>query len=167
MFYYLLTICKSIFLQELWKYTDVLDQNSIYCNNIHAVAKIYGIEAARRVIIKEIQDVFQVYGIPVDDRHLSLIGDYMTFEGVYKPFNRIGIESNPFPFQKMSFETSTHFLRSATAFGQPDDLGSPSSRIVVGRVIGTGTGMCDLLPKITVWNFYTCLLLDFRFVIAH
>ena len=74
----------------------------------------------------------------------------MTFEGVYKPFNRVGIESNSFPFQKMSFETSIHFLRSATAFGELDDLGSPSSRIVVGRVIGTGTGMIDLLPKITV-----------------
>lgn len=94
--------------------------------------------------------MFKVYGIHIDARHLSLIADYMTFEGVYKPFNRIGIESNPSPFQKMSFETSTHFLRSATAFGQPDDLGSPSSRIVVGRVIGQGTGMVDLIPKISV-----------------
>lgn len=141
---------EGINMQELWKYPEILDLNSLYSNNIHGVAKTYGIEAARNVIIKEVQDVFKVYGIHIDARHLSLIADYMTFEGVYKPFNRIGIESNPSPFQKMSFETSTHFLRSATAFGQPDDLGSPSSRIVVGRVIGQGTGMVDLIPKISV-----------------
>jgi len=135
---------------ELWKHPNILDLSSVYSNNIHTIAKTYGIEAARRALIKEVEDVFKVYGIHIDPRHLSLIGDYMTFEGIYKPFNRIGIESNPFPFQKMSFETSTHFLRQATAFGQPDDLGSPSSRIIVGRVIGTGTGMCDLLPKLTI-----------------
>jgi len=100
-------------------------------------------------LFQEVQDVFKVYGIQIDPRHLSLIADYMTFEGVYKPFNRIGIESNPFPFQKMSFETSAKFLKDATAFGQVDELGSPSSRIVVGRVINQGTGMMDLLPKLT------------------
>ena len=93
--------------------------------------------------------MFKVYGIQIDARHLSLIGDYMTFEGVYKPFNRVGIESSPSPFQKMSFETSMHFLRSATAFGQPDELGSPSSRLVVGRSIRAGTGMMDLIPRLT------------------
>lgn len=94
--------------------------------------------------------MFKVYGIHIDVRHLSLIADYMTYEGVYKPFNRNGIQSNPFPFQKMSFETSMGFLRAATAFGQPDELGSPSSRIIVGRVVNQGTGMMDLLPKLTV-----------------
>ena len=74
----------------------------------------------------------------------------MTFEGAYKPFNRMGIESNASPFQKISFETGMSFLRSATAFGQPDDLGSPSSRIVVGRVIGQGTGLIDLIPKLSI-----------------
>lgn len=99
---------------------------------------------------QEVQDVFKVYGIAIDPRHLSLIADYMTFEGVYKPFNRHAIETNPFPFQKMSFETSTTFLKSAAAHGLADELGSPSSRIIVGRVINQGTGMMDLLPKLTV-----------------
>ena len=94
--------------------------------------------------------MFKVYGIEIDPRHLSLIADYMTFEGVYRPFNRFGIESNPFPFQKMSFETSMSFLKTAAAFGQADELGSPSSRIIVGRVINHGTGMMDVLPKLTV-----------------
>ena len=111
---------------------------------------------------QEVQDVFKVYGIAIDPRHLSLIADYMTFEGVYKPFNRHAIETNPFPFQKMSFETSTTFLKSAAAHGLADELGSPSSRIIVGRVINQGTGMMDLLPKLTVWLWRFFISFDKR-----
>ena len=64
--------------------------------------------------MQEIAGVFGVYGINVDTRHLSLIADYMTFEGGYKPFNRMGMGSNPSPFAQMSFETTTSFLTSAT-----------------------------------------------------
>ena len=40
--------------------------------------------------VREICTVFKPYGIDVDKRHLTLIADYMTFDGTYKPFNRIG-----------------------------------------------------------------------------
>ena len=62
--------------------------------------------------------MFGGYGISVDYRHLSLIADYMTFEGTYKSFSRGGIESNASPLQKMTFETSMNFLKSATIQGQ-------------------------------------------------
>lgn len=41
---------------------QVLDLSRLYSNDIHAMAKTYGIEAALRVIEKEIKDVFAVYG---------------------------------------------------------------------------------------------------------
>ena len=93
--------------------------------------------------------MFKVYSITVDSRHLSLIADYMTFEGVYKPFNRIGIEANSSPLQKMSFETTFHFLKSATMFGSVDTLASPSACLVAGRVVRGGTGCVELLQKLT------------------
>ena len=52
--------------------------------------RFYGVEAANRTIVNEIVGVFSAYGITVNPRHLSLIADYMTFDGTYKPFNRIG-----------------------------------------------------------------------------
>ena len=88
--------------------------------------------------------MFSAYGIRVDARHLSLVSDYMTTEGAIKAFNRIGIESSASPFQKMSFETTTHFLRGAVISGDTERLTSPSSRLVVGRVVGSGTGCFDL-----------------------
>ena len=43
-----------IFLQELYKYQEVLDLNRLYSNSIHVMANTYGIEAACKVIIKVI-----------------------------------------------------------------------------------------------------------------
>ena len=41
----------------------------------------------------------------------------MTFEGEYKAFNRLAMESNASPLQKMTFETTMHFLKQATITG--------------------------------------------------
>uniref|UniRef100_A0A8B9IUU5 DNA-directed RNA polymerase subunit n=1 Tax=Amazona collaria TaxID=241587 RepID=A0A8B9IUU5_9PSIT len=135
---------EGINLAELFRYSDILDLNRLYSNDIHAMAKNYGIESALRVIIKEIKDVFAVYGIVVDPRHLSLVADYMCFEGFYKPLNRYGIQSNSSPLQQMTFETSYKFLKEATMMGACDELRSPSACLVVGKVVKGGTGLFDL-----------------------
>ena len=38
--------------QEMYKYDKILDLNRLYTNDIHAMANMYGIEAACQVIIK-------------------------------------------------------------------------------------------------------------------
>ncbi|KAI8058444.1 hypothetical protein BDF22DRAFT_665808 [Syncephalis plumigaleata] len=124
----------------MWERSDIIDVNSIYSNDIAAILRTYGVEAARSAIIREIAGVFDVYGIGVDLRHLSLIADYMTFEGGYKPFNRMGIDSNTSPFLKMSYEMTCKFLTQSTLFADQDALTSPAARIVVGR----GTGAFEL-----------------------
>lgn len=135
---------EGINLPELFKYAEVLDLRRLYSNDIHAMASTYGIEAALRVIEKEIKDVFAVYGIAVDPRHLSLVADYMCFEGVYKPLNRFGIQSSSSPLQQMTFETSFQFLKQATMLGSHDELRSPSACLVVGKVVKGGTGLFEL-----------------------
>ncbi|XP_020034609.2 DNA-directed RNA polymerase I subunit RPA1 [Castor canadensis] len=135
---------EGINLPELFKYAEVLDLRRLYTNDIHAMANTYGIEAALRVIEKEIKDVFAVYGIAVDPRHLSLVADYMCFEGVYKPLNRFGIRSSSSPLQQMTFETSFQFLKQATMMGSHDELRSPSACLVVGKVVKGGTGLFEL-----------------------
>ncbi|XP_051865519.1 DNA-directed RNA polymerase I subunit RPA1 [Pristis pectinata] len=135
---------EGINLTEMFKYDNILDLSRLYSNDIHSIASTYGIEAALRVIEKEIKDVFAVYGIQVDPRHLSLVADYMCFDGSYKPFNRIGIQSSSSPLQQMTFETSYKFLKQATMLGSRDELKSPSACLVVGKVVRGGTGLFDL-----------------------
>jgi DNA-directed RNA polymerase I subunit RPA1 len=117
-------------------------------NDIHMMASTFGIEAAVRVIITEMKRVFNAYGINVDHRHLSLIADYMTFEGRYKPFNRLGIKTNPSPLQKMSFETCLAFFKDAYLNGQVEQIQSPSSCLVTGRMVHVGTGAFQILTKL-------------------
>ncbi|KAM4555072.1 DNA-directed RNA polymerase I subunit RPA1 [Odontesthes bonariensis] len=135
---------EGINMHEIFKYSDILDINRLYSNEVHAMAHTYGIEVALKVIEKEIKDVFAVYGIEVDPRHLSLVADYMCFEGVYKPLNRHAIRSNSSPLQQMTFETSYKFLKQATMLGSHDQLASPSACLVVGKVVKGGTGLFDL-----------------------
>ncbi|KAK3257114.1 hypothetical protein CYMTET_33787, partial [Cymbomonas tetramitiformis] len=69
----------------------------------------------------------------------------LRVRGSYRPCNRLGMESSTSPFLKMSYETATHFLTDATLQGASDELTSPSSRIVLGRVVEMGTGAVQLL----------------------
>lgn len=102
----------------------------------------YGVEAGTGSIIRELNAVFNVYGISVNHRHLSLVADYMVhtptqplslliallttcvqaYEGVYRGMNRVSMRANTSPFLKMSFESTTDFLKSATLGGDYDAL---------------------------------------------
>lgn len=139
---------EGVNLKGMWQHDDLIDMNCIDTNDIAAILETYGVEAARNAIIKEIGGVFAVYGITVDRRHLTLIADYMTFEGGYKPFNRIGLASNTSPFLKMSFESTCKFLTDTTLHGDYDTLESPSARIVMGKVVEAGTGSFQVLQPL-------------------
>ena len=65
-------------LAGLWDLYSMIDLDQIETNDIAAVLRTYGVEAARSAIMREIAGVFAVYGINVDKRHLSLIADYMV-----------------------------------------------------------------------------------------
>ncbi|KAI8069916.1 hypothetical protein BC940DRAFT_17801 [Gongronella butleri] len=140
---------EGVNLRGMWAHSDLIEVNDIDTNSIGAVLETYGVEAARNCIIKEINSVFDVYGIKVDRRHLTLIADYMTFEGAFKAFNRISMNSNVSPFLKMSFESTCKFLTDATLHGDFDTLDSPSARIVLGKVVEGGTGSFDVYQPLT------------------
>ena len=156
---------------------------------------------ASHLLLPKVRGVFDVYGIEVDPRHLSLVADTMTFGGGFRPFNRTGIaEGSSSPFLQMSFETTASFLTAAAVrlppfsfaicrarglpathgqtpsrarytwsasaaleslaphhrppselecplrqvAGEPDQLSSPSARIVMGQLAKQGTGISDL-----------------------
>ncbi|KAI1320068.1 beta and beta-prime subunits of DNA dependent RNA-polymerase [Xylariaceae sp. FL0255] len=139
-------------LEAMQKYGNYINPNSIKTNDVAAVLRMYGVEAARKSIISELSSVFGGHGISVDNRHLNLIGDYMTRNGGFTPFNRNGLKGNVSPFTKMSFETTLSFLKDAVLDGDWDDLATPSGRIVMGRLGKIGTGAFDVLTRVHVKN---------------
>jgi hypothetical protein len=57
----------------------LIDVNRLGTNDVAAVLRTYGVEAARAALVRELKAVFDAYGIALDVRHLSLIADYMTY----------------------------------------------------------------------------------------
>jgi DNA-directed RNA polymerase beta' subunit len=132
------------------EYSNIIDVNRIMTNDIVAMLNLYGVEACRATIVREMHAVFSGHGISVDLRHLNLIADTMTKGGGFTPFNRIGLKGNVSPFMKMSFETTVGFLKDAVLERDWDDLTNPSARIVVGRLGKLGTGAFDVLAPVVV-----------------
>ncbi|XP_011559659.3 DNA-directed RNA polymerase I subunit RPA1 [Plutella xylostella] len=135
---------EGINILQMFKHCDLLDLNRLYSNDIHAIANTYGIEAATKVIIKEIKNVFNVYGITVDPRHLSLVSDYMTYNGRFEPMSRKGMEASSSPLQQMSFESSLTFLKEAVLNAKHDQIRSSSSCLMMGQPCRSGTGAFSL-----------------------
>ncbi|GMH79659.1 hypothetical protein TL16_g12057 [Triparma laevis f. inornata] len=130
---------EGVNFEELWKMSPVkVDHTRITSNDIWAIRCAYGVEAARLPIVNEIRGVFGVYGISVDARHLTLIADYMTFDGDYKPMNRRGMIDGSSAFLKTSFETTATFMTDAAVRCEKESLMSPSANIVLGNP-GDGT----------------------------
>ncbi|EHA8587710.1 DNA-directed RNA polymerase I subunit 1 [Cocos nucifera] len=135
--------------QAFWDLEDHLDVNKITSNDIHAMLNTYGVEAARATIIKEVKGVFDAYGIRVNIRHLTLIADFMTFHGGYRPMNRIGMNNfNTSPFGKMTFETATKFIVGSAFHGEVDALDAPSASVCLGQPVKMGTGCFDLMQNL-------------------
>ncbi|KAF7197420.1 DNA-directed RNA polymerase I subunit rpa1 [Pseudocercospora fuligena] len=145
-------LASGVNIKAMWSFQHAINPNHIYTNSIHSILELYGVEAARAAIVRELQGVFGGHGISVDPRHLMLIADYMTRNGGYQAFSRMGYGSNVSPFMKMSFETTVGFLKDAVLNGEVEDLKGPSARIVVGKVGGMGTGMCDVFMPVRERN---------------
>ncbi|WFD31151.1 DNA-directed RNA polymerase [Malassezia sp. CBS 17886] len=142
---------EGISFPGMWDFGfGVLDMDRIYSNDIGALLRCYGVEAARGAIVCELKGIFDTYGIGVSMRHLYLIADYQTAFGDFRPFSRGGLADSPSPLLKASFEMTMAFLSGAALYQESDDFHSPSSNIVVGRPVPTGTGAPTVhMPLIT------------------
>ena len=140
---------QGVNLLAMREYQDVINPHTIYTNSVHEMLNLYGVEAARMTIIKEIDGVFKGHGISVDNRHINLIADAMTQSGSYKAFSRHGlVKESGSILSKMSFETVMGFLKEAVMFGEGDDLLGPSARIVAGQRSLVGTGSFDVVVPV-------------------
>lgn len=126
----------------------LVDFNRLQTNDMFGILNRYGVEALRSALIQEFVKVFDVYGIPVNIRHLRLIADYMTMEGSYRGFSRLSMHSTPSPFQRMTFETSIAFLTDSTINGTEDHMKNPSAVIAMGQIYEGGTGGFQLMQNV-------------------
>jgi DNA-directed RNA polymerase subunit A" len=127
-----------------------IDENRIYTNDIHEVSNTLGIEAAREVIIREIEKVIVSQGLDIDNKHAMLIADTMTQSGIVKGITRMGIISEKSSIlARASFETPDKQFVQATKTGKKDELASVIENIILNQPVPVGTGLPGLYVKVT------------------
>ena len=131
---------------EKLRFIKGIDFTRTTTNDIATILKLYGIEAARQIILNELAGAFIAGGTKVNQAHLSVLVDQMCYLGEIISMDRHGISKIDLdPIARASFEkTMDHFVNAAI-FNESDTMNSVSSRIAIGRVIPGGTGAFDLL----------------------
>lgn len=110
-------------------------------NHIHEIEKLYGIEAARNMIINEAQRVLDQQGLDVDIRHLLILSDLMCVEGSIQSIGRHGISgSKTSVFARAAFEVTVNQLLDAGLYGEEERLLGIPENVIIGQVVPMGTG---------------------------
>jgi len=130
---------------DIFKHPAV-DATRTISNDIHEVFDVLGIEAARTILINEIDEIFSQSSSYVNHRHLALLADVMTNKGGLMSIDRHGInKSDRGPLAKCSFEETPDIISRAAIFGELDKVAGVSSNIMLGQEVPIGTGTVELL----------------------
>ncbi|MFB0557900.1 MAG: DNA-directed RNA polymerase subunit A'', partial [Candidatus Bathyarchaeia archaeon] len=114
-------------------------------NDIHEIAKILGIDAARNALIKEAHSVLEEQGLDVDVRHVMLVSDIMTNSGEVQQIGRHGISGEKSSvLARAAFELTIQHLVNAAIKGETDPLKGVIENIIVGQSMPLGTGSVEL-----------------------
>jgi DNA-directed RNA polymerase subunit A" len=119
-------------------------------NDIQAVGRVLGIEAARNMIIQEAHNTLSEQGLNVDKRHIMLVSDLMTADGEIKAIGRHGISGEKTSvLSRAAFEITVNHLLHASRRGEIDNLEGVAENIIVGQPVNLGTGAVELVMKRT------------------
>jgi len=134
-----------------------VDHTRSSSNHIHEIEKLYGIEAARQMIIFEAQKVLEQQGLDVDLRHLLILSDLMCYSGSIQSIGRHGISgSKSSVFARAAFEVTVNQLLDAGLYGEEERLRGIPENVIVGQISPIGTGrvsvMFDLDANLKILN---------------
>lgn len=133
-------ICKKM--PDLLEYFLDIDLSSVYTNDFHAMCEMYGIEAARLAVAKEMKTTLRTFGVTMSSRHIDLLLDKMTSVGLLLGCTRHGLrKSNPDGefVRRATFEQPTEVLTRAAAMSGRDALDGPLARQVFGLQMRMGS----------------------------
>ena len=129
---------------------DGVDPTRTYSNSFVQVMEVFGIEACRSALMRELTQVLAFDGSYVNHRHLALLVDVMTSRGHLMAITRHGINrADTGALMRCSFEETVEILLEAAAVGELDDCRGISENVMLGQLAPMGTGELQVLldPK--------------------
>jgi DNA-directed RNA polymerase beta' subunit len=123
----------------------IVDSFRIRSNNMWDIYHTLGIEAAREFLIDEFISVVSSDGTFINERHVMLLVDVMTFSGTITSVSRYGLKNeNVGPLKPASFEESLEHFLNAGIFAKIDNITGVSASITCGKRSNIGTGICNV-----------------------
>ncbi|MFX1572982.1 MAG: DNA-directed RNA polymerase subunit A'' [Promethearchaeota archaeon] len=123
-----------------------VDNTRTVSNHIHEIEKLYGIEAARQMIIQESQKVLEQQSLDVDLRHLLILADLMCYSGSIQSIGRHGISgSKSSVFARAAFEVTVNQLLDAGLYGEEERLLGIPENVIVGQISPIGSGRVSVM----------------------
>ncbi|TIA40621.1 putative DNA-dependent RNA polymerase II largest subunit [Aureobasidium pullulans] len=122
------------------------DPTRTYTNHFIDIFSVFGIEATRSALMRELKQVLSFDGSYVNHRHLALLVDIMTARGNLMAVTRHGINrADTGALMRCSFEETVEILFEAASSGELDDCRGVSENIILGQLAPSGTGEFDVL----------------------
>ena len=126
------------------------DHTQCVTNHVMYVYDMFGIEAARNVLLSEIKNVIEFDGSYVNMRHFYILVDTMTHKGDIMPITRHGInKTSTGPLMKCSFEETMDILTDAGIYSEMDNLNGVTENIIMGKLAPIGSGATDVMYRHT------------------
>ena len=126
---------------------DGVDHTRIQIDCIKDIYDIFGIEAARVMLLENMKQIFQN---SIDIRHLLLVVEKITFDGTLRGLEQVNREKSDIvsPLMKCSMSNNSScvpFLLQAATFGIEDNVNEcTDKRIMFGKNYRGGTGSFDI-----------------------
>ena len=118
-----------------------VDSRRTITNDLWQIVDAFGIEAAREALLNELRRVLAFDGSYVNERHLALLVDVMTYRGSIAAVTRHGINrADTGALMRCSFEETVEILLEAAAIGELDDCRGISENVMLGQLAPMGTG---------------------------
>ena len=131
-----------------------VDATKLYTTNVYDILDILGLEAARAILLNELQPIFGAVGVNI--RHMGILCDWITRTGRLMSIDRNGINKNDIgPLAKMSFEETSKIVLKAALFGEVDPVTGVSANIMTGQPFRGGTAFSQILLDDTVFEQFT------------
>ena len=132
---------------------DYIDSTRTISNSIVEVYKVLGIEAARNVIYNEFVEVLADNDTYINEHHLTLLCDRMTYSAKMVSVFRHGINNdNIGPIAKASFEETPEQFLKAARHGELDNVKGISASVLCGQEGYFGTSSFDLYLDINKFS---------------
>ena len=124
---------------------DDIDNTRTITNDIIEFHDIFGIEATRELLYRELFKVYSEKG--PNPRHIQLLSDIMTYRGKFMQIDRHGLNKNSEigPIAKASFEEVMNIFTKASLFAEKDNMKGVSANILAGQFCKSGTNFFEIL----------------------